>query len=309
MSLRFATVAGEQTPTLPPGPPYSCDGLSDWVGFPFYMPTTDPRLEAIHQGARAPTPPLENLEGMVRYWGEHFEWMDQLNPDSPVYNDKILERELYLHFWGDHFPRDSRVLDMGGGVGRMTQQLLQNNCCVELIDPDLRSLWRVISHVAGGPGHIDVHWSTGEHMPDLGLFDAAVACEVLNYVEDPQCIVNKIYSSLKKDGVLLMSVEARWGWAMSSDVAPGSIASFFSDGIIHIPHDRWIRTYTRDMLTDLLHAFEHVTIQPSHYAFSGPFEQATGLLPVAKAIEIEERLRHHPIAKDLNRAWMVIAQK
>ena len=96
---------------------------------------------------------------------------------------------------------------------------------------------------------------------------------------------------------------------MSSDVAPGSIESFFSDGIIHIPQDRWIRTYTHDDIMNLLSSFKNITIQPSHYAFSGPFEQATGLLPVTKAIEIEERFRQHPIAKDLNRAWMVMAHK
>ena len=28
--------------------------------------------------------------------------------------------------------------------------------------------------------------ATAEHMPNLGVFDTALACEVLNYVEDPQ---------------------------------------------------------------------------------------------------------------------------
>ena len=146
-------------------------------------------------------------------------------------------------------------------------------------------------------------------MPALGLFDCAVACEVLNYVEDPQEIVNRIYTSLRPGGTLLMSVEARWGWAMSSDVATGSIESFFSDGIIHVPHDRWIRTYTKEDVIKLLSHFSSVQIQPSHYAFSGPFEMATGLLPAQEAIRIEERFRNHPIASQLNRAWMVIAQK
>ena len=162
---------------------------------------------------------------------------------------------------------------------------------------------------AGGPGSLDVHWSTGEHMPKLGTFDCAIACEVLNYVEDPYKIVDLIYNSLSPGGTLLISLEARWGWAMSSDVAAGSIQSFFTDGIVHIPGDRWIRTYTEEDVKKLLSRFSTVDIQPSHYAFSGPFEMATGLLPVQEAIDIEERFRNHPIARQLNRAWMAIAHK
>ena len=36
---------------------------------------------------------------------------------------------------------------------------------------------------------------------------------------------------------------------------------------------------------------------------------ATGLLPAQEAIRIEERFRNHPIASQLNRAWMAVAQK
>ena len=308
MSLRFVSASGLQTPPLPKGPPYLCTDLKEWVGFPFWLEPHDPRLIDIHYGNPAPTPPLENLEGMIRYWEEHPEWMDMLNPESPVFEDKKIECALYLDFWKEHFPKEKKVLDIGGGVGRITQLLLNNHCSVDLVDPDLRSLWRAVSMAAGGPGYLDVHWSTGEHMPCLGPFDCAVACEVLNYVENPKEIIDRIYTSLKPGGTLLLSVEARWGWALSSDVAEGSIDAFFEDGIIHVPHDRWIRTFEREDLIQLLSSFSSVEIQPSHYAFSGPFEMATGLLPSQEAIRIEERFRNHPIASQLNRAWMVIAQ-
>jgi SAM-dependent methyltransferase len=309
MSLRFASAKGLETPLLPKGPPYLCADLKEWVGFPFWITPHDTRLIDIHNGGNAPSQPLENLQGMIRYWDEHPEWMDMLNPQSPVFIDKQIESELYLDFWQDEFPTNKRVLDMGGGVGRMTQLLLKRGCSVELVDPDLRSLWRALSMAAGGPGSIDVHWTTGEHMPVLEECDAAIACEVLNYVENPKEIVRRIYKNLTPNGTLLLSVEARWGWALSSDVAEGSIDAFFGDGIVHIPNDRWIRTYTRKDLEELLSDFTDVKIQPSHYAFSGPFEMATGLLPTKEAIRIENRFREHPIANQLNRAWMAIAHK
>ena len=89
-------------------------------------------------------------------------------------------------------------------------------------------------------------------MPDLGVFDTALACEVLNYVEDPQKVVSNIHRSLKPGGTLLMSVEARWGWPMARDVAPHTLQAFFDTGIVHVPHDRWIRTYTEQSIRELL---------------------------------------------------------
>ena len=44
------------------------------------MKPTDARLEELHHGGAAPSPALENLEGMVYYWQEHPEWMESLDP-------------------------------------------------------------------------------------------------------------------------------------------------------------------------------------------------------------------------------------
>ena len=87
MSLQQAVAIGrndQQTPPLPQGPPYLCKDLAEWVGFSFWLPPTDPRLATIHHGQPAPTAALENLEGMVRYWEQNPEWMDMLDPDSPM---------------------------------------------------------------------------------------------------------------------------------------------------------------------------------------------------------------------------------
>ena len=73
----------------------------------------------IHLGEPAPTVPMENPEGMVRYWTDHPEWMDFPKPNSPTHADKMLERALYMDFWGKHLNQAKRVLDIGGGVGRL----------------------------------------------------------------------------------------------------------------------------------------------------------------------------------------------
>jgi SAM-dependent methyltransferase len=275
------------------------------------MPAGDPRLPAIHRGEPSPSAPLDNLQGAVRYWDEHPDLMAFLARDSPIHHDKMVERAMYLRLWGPHLQNARRVLDLGGGIGRFTTWLLDQGCTVELVDPDLRSLWRAINFSAGRPGLLDVHWSTGERLPQLAPVDTAVLCEVLNYVEDPARVLSRIWSALEPGGRLLVSVESRWGWAMASDVPLGTIEGWFS-GIVHVPGDVWVRTYTEPQLRGLLEArFEVEAIIPSHYAFSGPFELASDVsrLTIEQALVLEDRLREHPVSAPLNRAWMAVARK
>ena len=308
MSLANAWVLRGETPPLPAGPPYACTELNAWAGVAFEMPPGDPRISSIHRGEPSPTPPLDNLQGAMRYWEEHPDWMAFLEPASPIHRDKIVERALYLKQWEQHLPAGCRVLDIGGGVGRFTQWLLQRGCEVELVDPDLRSLWRAVGSAVNLPGWLDVHWTTGERLPALAPVDVVIACEVLCYVEDPGRVMRNLLSVLKPGGMLLISVESRWGWAMAADAQPGTIEGFFS-GVVHVPGDVWVRTYTESDFRDLLAPLDIIELQPSHYALSGPFELASGPLPVADAIALEDRLRAHPVSRPLNRAWMACARK
>lgn len=312
MSLARATAHGGPTPPLPAGPTYACEALTEWAGRTFELPPGDPRLPGLHAGGPADTPPLDNLVGAVRYWDEHPDWMEFLDPNSPSHDDKMVERSLYLEFWAEHLPAGTRVLDLGGGVGRFTQWLLTRECAVELVDPDLRSLWRAVqAGVHVGRGSLDVHWSTGEALPKLAPVDIALMVEVLCYVEDPARVLERVFETLRPGGTLLCSVEARWGWAMAADVHPETIESFLSDGIVHVPGDRWVRTFTGDGLRGALESagFQMVGLQPSHFAFSGPFEECAGPMDVERALALEARLRAHPVAGKLNRAWMAVARK
>ena len=101
MSLKEAHSIHGSTPGLPEGPPYRCQELEDWQGICFWMNPTDERLISLFKGEDLGTEhslALDNLEGMRHYWNEHPEWMEMLDPNSPVYDDKILERQLYMHF-------------------------------------------------------------------------------------------------------------------------------------------------------------------------------------------------------------------
>ncbi len=309
MTLRDARrLDGRRVPALPAGPPYACRDLADWLGLAIHMPPGDPRLQDIFEGGPAPTPPLDNLVGARTWWEEHPDWMQILDPESPNHESKMVERELYLEAWRPWLPPRARVLDLGGGVGRFTDWLLQRECEVELVDPDLRSLWRALSAVVGGPGRLDLHWSTGEALPSLPPVDLALAVEVLCYAEDPALVLRNIAGLLKPGGVLLASVEARWGWAMAADAADETVEAFLTDGVVHVPGDRWIRTYDEESLRDLFAGWEILSLLPTHYTWSGPFEHSAGSLDVERILALEARLRAHPISGPLNRAWALVAR-
>lgn len=311
MGLADAQPLSGTLPALPSGPPYATAGLGDWVGVPFDLPPGDRRLAALHRGYAATVPAHDNLVGQHRYWLEHPDWMDQLDPHSPVFRTKQAERALYLDRWAPHLPGGARVLDLGGGVGRFMAWLLGQGCTVELVDPDLRSLWRAVS-AAGriGGGALDVHWSTGEALPPLAPVDTVLAVEVLCYAEDPALVLRNIAGALRPGGVLLASVEARWGWAMSTDAASGSVHAFLGDGVVHVPGDRWVRTFDRQDFADLLgECFEVESLVPTHYACSGPFELASGEPDVADLRRLEAQLAAHPVSAPLNRAWTAIARR
>ena len=308
MALVDATLPLIGTPGLPPGPPYPCAALRDWVGQDWSMPPGDPRLRALDRGAPEPIPALALLAGNRAAWLGNPEYMDFLDDTSPVHPLKRVERELYEHWWGAELRPGLRVLDLGGGIGRFTQPCLDRGCDVELVDPDLRSLRCALDHAAGRPGRLDLHWTTGECLPDLAPVDLAILCEVLNYVEDPALVLRNVRRVLKPGGALLLSVEARWGWALSTDVPPDTLPAFFDGGPVHVAGDRWVRLYDRPDLEALLAGWTIEALVPTHYVVSGPFEVAAGALATVDVLAAEARLRVHPIAGPLNRAWTVIAR-
>jgi len=310
MTLRRArAMEGSALPRPDGRPPWPCAELENWAGRAFLLPMGDPRLQSLFAGESPTSRPLHNLVGAADLWEHDPEWMDWLHPESPAHDQKMLERDLYLHHWGEHIDSAQRFLDLGAGAGRFTHWLLAHDREVEAVDPDLRSLWRILAHVAGGPGRLDLHWSTGERLPTIEPVDLALAVEVLNYVEDPAQVLDRIARVLRPGGMLLLSVEAKNGWAASLDAGPGSLAAFFDDSPVFLERDRFVRTYSEQDLRSLLVDWEILEILPTHYATSGPFETAAGAHTLEDLLPWERKCREHPLTAPWNRAWTLVARK
>ena len=81
------------------------------------------------------------------------------------------------------------------------------------------------------------------------------------------------------------------------------------DGVVHVPRDRWVRTYDEAAFRQLLSGWEILTLLPTHYVLSGPFELAAGPLSIEQLRTWEQRLRDHPVTGPLNRAWTAVVRR
>jgi len=305
MSLQRATFPDGRTADLPPGP-VPCLDLVDWVGEPFDLPCDDPWLQQSGDAGHA------YLEAAARGWEEHGEWMDFLDEHSPVHALKKAERDLYLHAWSDALGAE-RVMDLGCGIGRLTQPFLDRDATVWAVDGDLMSLRRLVWHAAGRAGRLQVSWSSVHHLPDVHDLDAIIAAEVLCYVPEAQRVLDQLAQRLRPGGHLLISWEAPYGWAASEDAPAEALElALRGEGVLDLPGDRWVRTVSDTTLTRMLEqaGLQVDAVTATHYTTDGPLERVlTSDLSLEDLLELEARCRAHPVWAPLNRIWTAQARR
>ncbi|HHO54445.1 MAG TPA: class I SAM-dependent methyltransferase [Deltaproteobacteria bacterium] len=304
MSLDDATFAGAPL-GLAGSAPYPTEALRPWVGRAFFLPCDDPWVRGAGDRDHA------YLDGARTSWSDHPEYMDFLDPDSPVYDLKRAEADLYLHHWGAH--RDATtVLDVGCGVGRFATRFLDRGATVYGVDPDLESLRRLAWHAPDRPGRLDLSWSSAHHLPEVEV-ELALAVEVLCYVPDAEGALAHLATRVRPGGTVLLSVESRWGWASSPDAPAGAIeAALQEEGVIDLPGDRWVRLYDEPRIRALIEGagLELVELIASHWIPDGPLEGCAPLdLSLEELVALEERCRLHPIWGPMHRLWLVEARR
>jgi len=304
MTLALAKLRDGSPVNLQGSAPFPASKLIDLIEVDFDLPCGDPWLSEQNSTAHS------YLNGALEGWKNHPEWMDFLERGSPAYDLKELERGIYQHWWRPWLDVET-VMDIGCGIGRMTMPLLDRGVTVWGVDGDLDSLRRCAWHAAGRAGNLDLFWSSVHQLPDVGTVDAIIACEVYCYVPTAQEAVVLAAQRLRIGGALLISVEARWGWAASEDAPVDGIEEAISgSGVLNCPGDRWVKTYSKQDLQELLEGagLRVEKIIATHYLTDGPLERSLpDIVELPYLLELEERCREHPVWKPLNRAWTAVA--
>lgn len=307
MSLSNATLKSRPI-ALPGASPYDPSLLLPLVGKRFTLPRDDNWVSGTNDAEHA------YLDGARAGWSEHPEFMDFLDEDSPVHALKRMERDLYLSRWGRWLPDDLQgqtVLDAGAGIGRFTCALLDRGATVFALDADLESLRRLVWHAAGRRGKLDVFWSSLHRPPEIAA-DLILAAEVLCYVPDAVGALAALVSRGTPGARVLLSVEARYGWAAAQDAPQGAIeAALGGSGVLDLPGDRWVATYTREQLESLMQAagLHVLDVCASHWLPDGPLEDTMpDAITLEQLLDLEARCASHPVWAPLHRLWLAVGE-
>ena len=103
--------------------------------------------------------------------------------------------------------RGKDVLDLGAGLGAMSEELVLQGARTSAIEPG--SAWAAVAkRRAGRHGPYDLRQATGERLPFAdGSFDVVVSLQVLEHVQSPREVLAEVYRVLRPGGAFYLACE------------------------------------------------------------------------------------------------------
>lgn len=194
------------------------------------------------------------------YYVDYFKPDAEFNPFHEIYGEK---RSDILASVRKNIPPGGTVLDLGGGMGRMSVPLAQSYR-VTLCDLSPEML-RLAQNAAGASEAADGnlvtrHLNAAETLPfPDDSFDCALSIDLLVHLPDPVATLGELHRVVKRSGVLLvdMSNSSPW-WLMRYPRYAGKhprrwVQTWRGGGVLPEWQDL-VRHYTRDQFLDMLSA-------------------------------------------------------
>lgn len=129
--------------------------------------------------------------------------------DAAIEAGRYLRGSLFLDFTRDTVPAGSSIMDYGCGPGRIGISLARSGYRVLGVD----TAEEMIQHAQNLDRHgLDIEFQYIRNYQDIvghDVFDAIVCSSVIEYVPDPQALLQHFHNSLRASGVLIISYANR----------------------------------------------------------------------------------------------------
>ncbi len=264
-----------------------------------------------------------NLTGDAAFAEEYPDAWDTLSEASPNYALKRFERRLYLSHlgsWLETLPSSADVLDVGGGIGRFSQEWLRRGYRTSLAEPNGAALALALGHLARQGGAFSLWQLAAETLSPFvdERFHMVSAMEVLCYLSKPERGFAEAARVLRRGGLFIASVESPVG-----SLEPGvkhsleAIATAQTVTEKALEGDLWVRYFTPDRLRSACESAGLAVdaIIGTHYLTDGPLHHAVDVDRLGDAdyedglIGVEHVLAGSARWASAARAWLVVARK
>jgi ubiquinone/menaquinone biosynthesis C-methylase UbiE len=269
-------------------------------------------------------PGMYNVVAYEKEWGIYPLALDFLDKSSENYQLKALEKKIYLDIMRpflDQIPECSNIVDAGGGIGRFAIDLAKMGHKIQLVDSSQTALKKAFKHFQEEDlTNFDLHLGDVVNLsvfPD-NSFDAALAIELICYCDTPERAVRELVRVTKKKGLIIISVEGKYGGMLSDpDVSLDKLPQILHGDLLCIKDHLYVHYYTLTSLKRLLEncGIEVINIYGTHYLADGIFNK---LLKADKldckdykkdVLKIEKLCREDPILNNFARAWLAVGRK
>ena len=279
-------------------------------------------------------PGLWNIIAYEKEWEIYPSYLDFLNKNSEMYELKNLEKEIYfalIRLFLAEVPKGSLILDAGGGIGRFTFDLAKMGHKVELVDACKTSLETAQKYIEKinppyspfikeGQKGIKIHWTRAENLSMFAdnTFDAVLAIELICYCTKPDKALKELVRVTKKNGLIIVSVEGKYGSMLSDPHIPlAKIPEILSKNLVSIKNYLYVHYFTEGSLRELLkeYGINVLNIAGCHYVMDGIFHKLINADKLKdrnyrrRVFKLEKICQEDPALKNLARAWLAIGKK
>ena len=240
---------------------------------------------------------------MKAFWDERYSHSEYAYGEQP---NEFLKAQL------ENFPVGA-ILFPAEGEGRNSVYAARSGWQASAFDQSVEGQKKAIQLAEKNGVTIDYIVNSFQDLPYLpGQFDAVGLFYAHFPAENRRAFHRQLADFLRPGGVVLWSVEARWGWAASQDAPAGGLeAALGGDGVVSLPN-HYVRTFDRADVERLVAdaGLELLEAVPSHWVTDGPLEDLLNdAISVEELVAIEDRCRSHPVWGPLHRLWLVAARR